>query len=155
MTKITTHLWFDTQALEAAEFYCSIFKDSRVVEVTKFGEGDLANVMQVTFELAGQQFYALNAGPQFTFNPAISLYVDCDDQAEVDELWQRLTADGGEESQCGWLVDKYGLSWQIIPRQLLTLMTDANSAKARAAQQAMLSMNKIELNVIRQAFDAA
>ncbi|GAA2362898.1 VOC family protein [Nonomuraea africana] len=141
MQKITTYLWFDNQAEEAANHYVSIFPNSRVVEVTP---------MIVTFELDGQRFIALNGGPQFTFNEAISLYVDCENQEEVDELWAKLV-DGGEESQCGWLKDKYGLSWQIIPKQLPKLLSDPDPARAERAMQAMLKMSKINIKELEAA----
>ena len=132
--KITTFLWFDGKAKEAAEFYCSIFKNSRVLS---------ANPMIVTFELEGQKFIALNGGPQFKFNEAVSLFVDCETQEEVDKLWNTLTSNGGEESMCGWLKDKYGLSWQIIPKVLMELMNDKDQAKSQRVMQAMLKMRRI------------
>ncbi|GAA3474299.1 VOC family protein [Nonomuraea roseola] len=141
MQKITTYLWFDNQAEEAANHYVSIFPNSRVVEVTP---------MIVTFEIEGQRFIALNGGPQFTFTEAISLYVDCDTQEEVDELWARLV-EGGEESQCGWLKDKYGLSWQIIPKALPKLLSDPDPARAERAMQAMLKMSKINVKELEEA----
>ncbi|MGV9308902.1 VOC family protein [Nonomuraea sp. NPDC004354] len=142
MQKITTYLWFDNQAEEAANHYVSIFGNSRIVEVTP---------MMVTFELEGQRFLALNGGPQFRFTEAISLYVDCESQDEVDELWARLIADGGEESQCGWLKDKYGLSWQIIPKALPKLLSDPDPARAERAMQAMLKMSKIDVKALEDA----
>ncbi|HEX6194340.1 MAG TPA: VOC family protein [Jiangellaceae bacterium] len=153
MQKITTHLWFDDQALEAAEFYTSVFKNSKVLEVSHYGEGaprPAGTVLTVTFELDGQRFIALNGGPEFTFTEAISLYVDCADQAEVDYYWDKLV-DGGEPSMCGWLKDRYGLSWQIIPRELPKLLSDPDSAKAQRAMQAMFTMNKIDLGEIQRA----
>ncbi|MER7505035.1 VOC family protein [Nonomuraea pusilla] len=148
MQKITTFLWFDDQAEEAAEFYTSLFADSRVVDVQRYGEagpGPEGTAMLVTFELAGQRFLALNGGPHFRFTEAVSLYVDCESQEEVDELWARLTEGGGEESQCGWLKDRYGLSWQIVPRVLGELMSDPDRARAGRVTQAMLGMKKIEI----------
>ncbi|MET9339622.1 VOC family protein [Nonomuraea sp. NPDC003804] len=142
MQKITTYLWFDNQAEEAANHYVSIFGNSRIVEVTP---------MMVTFELEGQRFLALNGGPQFRFTEAISLYVDCESQDEVDELWAKLIADGGEESRCGWLKDKYGLSWQIIPKALPKLLSDADPARAERAMQAMLKMSKIDVKALEDA----
>ncbi|MFG6194277.1 VOC family protein [Nonomuraea sp. JJY05] len=147
MQKITTFLWFDDQAEEAAEFYTSLFKDSRVVEVTP---GPAGSAMVVTFELAGQRFIALNGGPEFKFTEAVSLYVDCDSQEEVDELWAKLT-EGGEESQCGWLKDKYGLSWQIIPRRLQELIGDPDPERAQRAMKAMLGMRKIDVQGLEDA----
>jgi predicted 3-demethylubiquinone-9 3-methyltransferase (glyoxalase superfamily) len=141
--KITTFLWFDNQALEAANFYCSLFKNSKVLQ---------ASPMVVTFELEGQKFMALNGGPRFPFTEAISLFVDCDTQAEVDDLWNKLTANGGAESMCGWLKDKHGLSWQIIPNTLMKLMGDKDQAKAQRVMQAMLKMRKIEVKVLEEAY---
>ncbi|MEQ4722018.1 VOC family protein [Nonomuraea sp. B19D2] len=155
MQKITTYLWFDNQAEEAAAFYTSLFKDSRILGVQRYGEagpGPAGTAMVVTFELAGQGFVALNGGPQFKFTEAISLYVDCDSQEEVDELWAKLT-EGGEESQCGWLKDKYGLSWQIIPHRLQELLTDPDPARAQRAMQAMLGMRKIDVQGLEAAAD--
>ena len=145
MQKIVPFLWFDGQAEAAAKFYVSIFKDSKVLSATP---------MSVTFQLEGQQFYALNGGPQFKFTPAISLFVNCETQQEVDELWSKLTA-GGSDEQCGWLKDKYGLSWQIIPKTLGRLLNDKNPKKANAAMQAMLKMKKIDIKALQQAFDGA
>ncbi|KAB8190316.1 VOC family protein [Nonomuraea phyllanthi] len=153
MQKITTYLWFDDQAEEAAAFYTSLFKDSRVLHVQRHGEagpGPAGTAMVVTFELAGQRFIALNGGPQFRFTEAISLYVECESQAEVDDLWARLT-EGGEESHCGWLKDRYGLSWQLIPRGMEQLLSDPDPARSQRAMQAMLGMQKIDL----QAMEAA
>ncbi|MET7332715.1 VOC family protein [Nonomuraea sp. NPDC005650] len=147
MQKITTFLWFDNQAEEAAEFYISLFKDSRVLDVTP---GPAGTAMVVTFELAGQRFIALNGGPEFKFNEAVSLYVDCDSQEEVDELWAKLT-EGGEESQCGWLKDRYGLSWQIIPTRLQELLGDPDPERAQRAMKAMLGMRKIDVRGLEEA----
>jgi predicted 3-demethylubiquinone-9 3-methyltransferase (glyoxalase superfamily) len=157
MQKLSTCLWFDTEAEEAAHFYTSIFKDSRIVDVSRYGEagpGEPGSVLTVTFELAGQEFMALNGGPAFKFNEAISIFVKCENQAEVDEYWERLT-DGGEESQCGWLKDRYGLSWQIVPNALGELLSDANPARANAAMQAMLGMKKLDVAALKAAADAA
>lgn len=142
MQKITPFLWFDHQAIEAMNFYVSVFKNSRVVS---------SNPMTCTFILEGTQFHALNGGPVFQFNPAISLFVDCADQAEVDDLWAKLVADGGEESQCGWLKDKYGLSWQIIPKILGELLNDPDPVKAQRAMQAMMGMGKIDVMALKKA----
>jgi predicted 3-demethylubiquinone-9 3-methyltransferase (glyoxalase superfamily) len=144
MQKITTFLWFDHQAEEAARHYVSIFRDSRITELSP---------IMVAFELGGQRFYALNGGPQAAFNEAVSLYVDCDDQDEVDRLWERLTADGGEEGQCGWLKDRYGLSWQIIPRALPRLLGDPDPGRAERAMQAMLQMSRIDVRALEKAAD--
>jgi len=153
MQKITTFLWFDNQAEEAAKFYISIFKNSRIISISHYGEAGprpAGSVLTVNFQLEGQEFIALNGGPEFKFTEAISLFVDCADQAEVDELWSRLTA-GGEESMCGWLKDKYGLSWQIVPRQLFDLINSPDAEKSRRATEAMFQMRKIDLERIRRA----
>jgi len=150
MKKITPFLWFDTQAEEAMNFYVSIFKHSKVLGVTP-GPGGRA--MSVSFELEGQEFIGLNAGPQYKFNEAISFFVDCETQEEVDELWAKLTADGGEESMCGWLKDKYGLSWQIIPKGLGQMLNDPDPARAQRVMQAMLKMNKIDLAGLEAAYE--
>jgi predicted 3-demethylubiquinone-9 3-methyltransferase (glyoxalase superfamily) len=150
MKKITPFLWFDSQAEEAMNFYVSIFKNSRVLGVTPGPDGI---AQSVTFELEGQEFIGLNAGPQFQFNEAISFFVDCKTQEEVDELWAKLTADGGEESMCGWLKDKYGLSWQIIPSALGQMLNDPDPVKAQRVMQAMLQMQKIDIEGLRQAYE--
>ena len=153
MQKITTFLWYDNQAEEAAAFYTSVFKNSRVLEVTRYGEGapiPAGTAMTVRFDLDGQQFIALNGGPHHEFTDAISLYVDCEDQAEVDYLWDRLV-DGGEPGQCGWLKDKYGVSWQIIPRQLQQLIGDPDPERSTRAVQAMLTMTKIDVDALVRA----
>ena len=149
MKKITSFLWFDTQAEEAMNFYVTVFKNSKVHGVSRGPDG---KAFTVSFELDGQEFIGLNAGPQFKFNEAISMFVNCEDQAEVDELWNKLTADGGEESMCGWLKDKYGLSWQIIPKQLGELMGDPDPAKAQRVTQAMLQMRKIDVAGLQKAY---
>ena len=137
--KITPFLWYDSQALEAAKFYCSVFKNSKIVS---------ASPMVVTFELEGQKFMALNGGPKFKFTEAISLFVDCETQEEVNELWEKLS-NGGEKSKCGWLKDKYGLSWQVIPTLLGKLMSDPDPEKAHRVMQAILKMTKIESKLYR------
>jgi predicted 3-demethylubiquinone-9 3-methyltransferase (glyoxalase superfamily) len=142
MQKITTFLWYNNQAKEAAQFYCSIFKSSRIVSDTP---------MVVVFELEGQQFMALNGGPRFPFTEAISLFVDCETQEEVDTLWSKLTADGGAESMCGWCKDKYGLSWQIIPKALIRLMNDKDREKSQRVMEAMLKMRKIDIKKLEVA----
>lgn len=147
MQKITTFLWFDNQAEEAATHYMSIFDDSRIVNVQRYGQagpGEAGTVMTVTFELAGQQFIALNGGPQFKFNEAISLSVDCATQEELDELWAKLT-DGGEEGPCGWLKDKFGVSWQIVPRTLADLLSGPDPVKAERVMKALFGMKKIDI----------
>lgn len=150
MQKITPFLWFDDQAEEAMNFYVSIFKNSKVLGVNP---GPNGKAMSVTFELEGQEFMALNAGPQFKFNEAISFFVDCKTQEEVDELWNKLTSDGGEESMCGWLKDKYGLSWQIIPSALGKMLGDKDPEKAARVMQAMLQMQKIDVKTLQEAYD--
>jgi len=153
MQKITPCLWFDTEGEEAAQFYTSVFPNSRIVEVTRYGSaGPRAEgtVMTVSFELDGQGFVALNGGPDFTFNEAISLQVDCDSQDEVDSYWNALS-EGGEEGPCGWLKDKYGVSWQIVPRVLTELISDPDQEKAQRVMAAMLQMKKIEIAELEKA----
>ena len=150
MKKITPFLWFDTEAEEAMNFYVSVFKNSKVNGVSRGSDG---KAFTVSFELDGQEFIGLNAGPQFKFTEAISFVVDCEDQAEVDQLWNILTADGGEESMCGWLKDKYGLSWQIIPKALGELMGDPDPVKAQRVTQAMLQMRKIDVAELQRAYN--
>lgn len=155
MQKITPYLWFDHQAEEAANFYASLFEDSRILTIARYGEGmpqPAGSVMTVAFQLAGQDFVALNGGPAFKFTEAISFYVNCETQAEVDRLWATLTADG-EEGPCGWLKDRYGVSWQIIPAGLAEMLSSPDSAAASRAAQCMLQMKKINLAEIRQAFE--
>lgn len=155
MQKITTFLWFDTQAEEAAQFYTSLFDGSRIVDIQRNGEGGpgaAGSVLVVEFELAGQRYLALNGGPQFRFTEAISLSVDCGSQEEVDSLWERLTADGGEGGSCGWLKDRFGLSWQIVPRRLPELLADPDKAAAQRVMAAMLGMQKIEVKELEAAY---
>ena len=157
MQKITPFLWFDGKAEESMNFYVSIFKNSRVLSVSRYGDagpGAKGTVMSATFELNGQQFYALNGGPQFNFTPAISFFVNCETQQEVDELWERLSA-GGRKDRCGWLQDKYGLSWQIIPSALGKLLGDKDPKKSANVMKAMLQMNKIEIAGLQEAYEAA
>jgi len=149
MQKITPFLWFDGKAEEAMNFYVSIFKNSKVVSTTP---GPNGTVMSATFQLEGQDFYALNGGPQFSFTPAISLFVNCETQEEVDALWNKLSV-GAKEEQCGWLKDKFGLSWQIIPSALGRMLGDKDRKKAQAAMQAMLKMKKIDIKGLQDAFD--
>jgi predicted 3-demethylubiquinone-9 3-methyltransferase (glyoxalase superfamily) len=154
MPKITPFLWFDNQAEEAIQFYTSIFKDSKILSVSRYGEagpGQPGTVMTATFQLAGQEFTALNGGPEFKFTEAISFFVSVETQAEVDELWEQLTA-GGEESQCGWLKDKFGLSWQIVPTALGNLLGGPDPIKAQRAMQAMLQMKKIDIAGLQRAY---
>jgi predicted 3-demethylubiquinone-9 3-methyltransferase (glyoxalase superfamily) len=155
MQKITPFLWFDDQVEEAINFYSSIFKNSRIKNVSRYGEagpGPAGTVMSATFELEGQEFMALNGGPQYQFTEAISFFVNCQTQAEVDELWQKLSA-GGEEGPCGWLKDKYGLSWQIIPTALGEMLADKDPEKARSVMEAMLQMKKIDIKTLQRAYD--
>lgn len=154
MQKITPFLWFDKEAEEAMNFYVSIFKDSKVVSVSRYPEGSPApagSVMTTTFELEGQEFIALNAGPQFKFTEAISFTVNCTSQEEVDYYWDKLTADGGQEVQCGWLKDKYGLSWQITPTILPELMTSDDPKQNARVMQAMMKMVKLDIETIKRA----
>ena len=156
MNKITPYLWFDDQAEEAMNFYVSIFKNSRITSISRYGDdvpGPKGKVMTATFELDGQEFMALNGGPQFKFTEAISFFVNCETQQEVDDLWKKLTADGGEESMCGWLKDKYGLSWQIVPSILGRLLNDPDPVKAQRVMQAMLQMKKIDIKGLQRAYD--
>jgi predicted 3-demethylubiquinone-9 3-methyltransferase (glyoxalase superfamily) len=154
MQKITPFLWFDDKAEEAANFYVSIFKNSRIIDVRRHsGAGPGAGpVMTVTFEIEGQQFIALNGGPHFKFTEAISLFVNCEAQAEVDELWEKLT-EGGQPSRCAWLKDKYGLSWQIVPAALGRLLQDPDPAKSQRVMQAMLKMGKIDISALQAAYN--
>src|SRR6266545_2493192 len=150
MKKITPFLWFDDQAEEAMKFYVSVFEDSKVLEVTP---GPNGKAMSVRFELEGQEFMGLNAGPQFKFTEAISFFVSCKTQAEVDELWQKLSAGGGEEGNCGWVKDTFGLWWQIVPTALGELMADKDRAKAKRVLDAMLKMRKIDIAGLKRAYE--
>ena len=155
MPRITPFLWFDTQAEEAANYYVSIFQNSKIVKISRYGEagpGPKGSVMTVEFQLDGQNFIALNGGPLFKFTEAISLVVNCATQEEVDYFWERLSA-GGQEVQCGWLKDKYGLSWQVVPTVLGKLMSDPDPQKAGRAMQAMLQMKKIVIADLQRAYD--
>jgi predicted 3-demethylubiquinone-9 3-methyltransferase (glyoxalase superfamily) len=158
MTTITPCLWFDGNGLEAAEAYVSIIPDSRVTDVSYYGPdqpGEKGAVMTVAFELAGRPYTALNGGPQFKFTEAISLQVSAADQGEVDRYTELLTADGGEVGPCGWVKDRFGLSWQVVPEELIKLVGDQNPVRANAAVQAMLGMTKIDIQALRDAADAA
>jgi len=153
MQKIVPFLWFDHQAEEAMNHYVSIFPDSKVINVARFaGPGPNGTVLVATFQLAGQEFMALNGGPQFRFTEAISLYVNCREQDEVDELWRKLS-EGGEQGPCGWLKDKYGVSWQIIPTELGEMLQDPDAEKSNRVMQAMLQMGKIDLAGLRRAYE--
>ena len=157
MQKITPFLWFDNQAAEAAEFYTSIFGNSKIVQVSRYGDagpGPKGSVMVVAFELDGQEFTALNGGPLFKFNEAISFVVDCKSQEEVDHLWAKLS-DGGEEGMCGWLKDKYGVSWQIVPTALVEMLNDPDPERSKRVTEAMLKMKKIDIQALRQAYEQA
>ena len=155
MQKITTFLWFDNNAEEAINFYTSLFKNSKILSVSRNGEGGFGpkgSLLTASFQLEGQQFMALNGGPMFKFTEAISLFVSCETQEEVDDLWEQLSA-GGAKSQCGWLKDKYGLSWQIIPTALGKLMNDPDPVKAHRVMMAMLKMSKIDIAELQKAYD--
>ena len=151
---ITPCLWFDTQADEAAKFYCAIFPNSKITETSYFGDAGprpAGMVLTVVFELDGMPFTALNGGPEFKFSEAVSLQVFCDTQEEVDRYWSRLTADGGAESVCGWLKDKFGFSWQIVPNRLIELMQDEDKTKAKRATEALMKMKKIDIGALEAA----
>ena len=159
MQKITPFLWFDHQAEEAAKFYTSVFKNSKVGKSTRYGEAaekaagrPAGSVMTVEFELEGQKFTALNGGPVFKFNESISFVVNCETQEEVDYLWEKLTADGGKKVECGWLRDKYGLSWQIVPTVLIEMLQDKDHEKAERVMKAMLQMQKIDIKTLKEAY---
>jgi len=156
MQKITPFLWFDGNAEDAANYYISIFKNSKMGKISRYGDagpGPKGSAMSVTFQIEGQEFFALNGGPQFKFTPAISFFVNCETQQEVDELWEKLSA-GGRTDRCGWLQDKFGVSWQIIPTVLGQLLGDKDPQRAKRAMQAMLQMTKIDGNALQQAADA-
>lgn len=158
MPRITPFLWFDGEAEEAAQFYVSVFKNSRIGKVARYGDagpGPAGSAMTVEFQLDGQQFIALNGGPDFKFNEAVSFSIECKSQEEVDEYWKKLTADGGEEGPCGWLKDKYGLSWQVNPTILGQMLSDPDRAKADRAMQAMLKMKKIDIATLKRAFEGS
>ena len=154
MPQISPFLWFDTQAEEAANFYVSVFPNSRITSISRYGEagpGPAGSVMTIGFELDGQTFTGLNGGPHFTFTEAVSFVVHCQGQAEVDRYWSALTADGGKEVQCGWLKDRYGLSWQIVPREFLDLMNDPDKAKVAQVTAAMMQMVKLDVAKLQAA----
>ena len=159
MQKITPFLWFDNQAEEAAKFYTSVFKDSKMGKILRYDEasakaagGTVGSVLTVEFEIGGQKFTALNGGPQFNFNESVSFVVNCETQEEVDYFWEKLTADGGKESACGWLKDKFGLSWQITPRVLIEMLQDKDAEKAGRVMKAMLEMDKIDIKKLKDAY---
>ena len=154
--KITPCLWFDDQAEAAANLYISLFKDSRILNITRYGEagpGPKGSVVTVAFELSGQKFIALNGGPYFKFTEAVSFSIDCKTQEEVDWFWEKLISGGGEESQCGWLKDKFGLSWQVIPTVLGEMLSDPDPQKAKRATEAMLKMRKIDIAALERAYE--
>jgi predicted 3-demethylubiquinone-9 3-methyltransferase (glyoxalase superfamily) len=160
MQKVTPFLWFDGKAEEAANFYTSIFKNSSVEKITRYGEEGSAaagqpvgSAMTVEFQIDGQKFIALNGGPHFKFNESVSFVINCEDQAEVDEFWSALTANGGQESQCGWLKDKFGLSWQVVPTALGELLSDPHPEKSGRVMQAMLQMKKIDVKTLHDAYE--
>jgi len=158
MKHIHPCLWFDDQAEEAANFYVSIFKNSKITSLSRYGEAGprpKGTVMVATFELDGEKFMALNGGPQFKFSEAISLVVKCETQHEVDHFWEKLTAGGGQKSRCGWLKDKFGLSWQIVPTALEELMSKGDAASSNRVMQALLQMDKLDIQGLRKAYDAA
>src|SRR5213078_4654899 len=161
MQKITPFLWFDDQAEEAANFYTSIFKNSRVGNILRYGEEvakvsesgrPVGSVLTIEFEIAGQKFVALNGGPQFKFNESVSFAVNCGTQEEVDYFWEKLTSDGGEESACGWLKDKFGLSWQITPTVLIEMLHDKDPQKSERVMNAMMEMGKIDISKLKEAY---
>ncbi len=155
MPKISPFLWFDTQAEEAARFYASVFKNSRSVNIARYGDagpGPKGSVMTVVFELDGKEFIALNGGPHFKFTEAVSFVVDCKTQEEVDEYWRKLS-EGGEEGPCGWLKDRYGLSWQVVPSVLGEMLSDPDPVKSKRAMEAMLKMKKLDIAALRRAYD--
>jgi predicted 3-demethylubiquinone-9 3-methyltransferase (glyoxalase superfamily) len=160
MQKITPFLWFDNQAEEAVKFYASIFKNSKVGNILRYGEEaarvsqsgrPVGSVLTIEFEIEGQKFAALNGGPAFKFNESISFVVNCDTQKEVDYFWEKLTADGGQESQCGWLKDKFGVSWQVVPTVLIEMLGDKDGEKSERVMKAMLQMQKIDIKTLEEA----
>ena len=159
MQKITPFLWFDNQAEEAAKFYTSVFENSKVGKILRYDEaaakaagGPVGSVLTIEFEIGGQKFTALNGGPEFKFNEAISFVVNCNTQKEVDYFWEKLSADGGQESQCGWLKDKFGVSWQIVPTVLIEMLQDKDSEKSERVMKAMLQMQKIDIKKLNAAY---
>ena len=158
MNGITPNLWFDTEAEEAAEFYCSIFPNSKITSVTHYTEGsprEAGMVMTVSWVLDGVEFTGINGGPNFPFTEAVSFHINCDDQAEVDYFWEKLTADGGEEVQCGWLKDRFGVSWQVVPAGFEDVWSSGDPARAERAMKAMMGMKKLDLAALQAAADGA
>ena len=155
MQKITPFLWFDNQAEEAMNFYTSIFKDSKIKKISRYPEGSpgpAGSVMTASFELNGQEFIVLNGGPQFHFTEAISFVINCETQEEVDNFWEKLS-EGGQKSQCGWLKDKYGLSWQVVPNALGAMLSDKDSGKAKRVMMALMQMSKLDIKTLKDAYD--
>jgi predicted 3-demethylubiquinone-9 3-methyltransferase (glyoxalase superfamily) len=155
MQKITPFLWFDNNAEEAMNFYVSVFKNSKITSITRYGEagpGQKGTVMTGIFQIEGQEFYALNGGPNYSFTPAISLFVNCESQQEIDELWEKLS-EGGKKDRCGWLTDKFGLTWQIVPSVLGKLLHGSDSEKSKRVMNTMLKMNKLDIKSIQLAYD--
>jgi predicted 3-demethylubiquinone-9 3-methyltransferase (glyoxalase superfamily) len=158
MQKITPFLWFNNEASEAVRFYSRIFKGTKVKKTTYYGKNmplPEGTVMTIEFKMLGQQFTALNGGPIYKFNEAVSFVVHCDTQKQVDTYWKKLTSEGGQEIQCGWLKDKYGLTWQVVPKDLIKCLSAKNKKKAGAAAQAMMQMKKLDINIIKKAYNAA
>jgi len=160
MPKITPFLWFNHQAEDAARFYTSIFKNSKIGRILRYSEGvakatgqPAGSVLTIEFEIEGQKFVALNGGPQFKFNESVSFVVNCETQEEVDYFWEKLTADGGEESACGWLTDKFGLSWQVVPTVLIDMLHDEDYEKSERVTNAMLQMKKIDIKTLKEAYE--
>jgi predicted 3-demethylubiquinone-9 3-methyltransferase (glyoxalase superfamily) len=156
MQKITTFLWFDGQAEDAVKFYVSIFKNAKRGPIARYGDAGpmpRGTVLTASFEIEGQEFVALNGGPQYHFTPAISFAVNCDTQEEIDELWEKLSADSGEKIQCGWLTDKYGVSWQIVPRTLGAMVQDANPERSNRVMQALMQMKKLDIAALKRAYE--
>ncbi|WP_018185150.1 VOC family protein [Kaistia granuli] len=156
MQKIIPFLWFDNQVEEAIIFYVSTFKNAKVGKVSRYGDagpGPKGTIMTASFELEGVEFTALNGGPEFKFSEAISFVIRCEDQEEIDELWERLSEGGGSTNRCGWLKDKFGISWQIVPNGLVTMLTDADTQKAQRVMEAFLGMTKIDIGALRRAFE--
>ena len=154
--KIVPNLWFDTEAEEAAEFYCSVFPDSRIVSVARYtdaGPREAGMVMVVEFELNGHRFVGINGGPEFKFDEAVSFQINCEDQAEVDYYWDKLLEGGGQPVQCGWLTDRFGVSWQVVPMPVIRMFQDKDPAKAARAMQAMMKMIKLDIAEVKKAFD--
>jgi predicted 3-demethylubiquinone-9 3-methyltransferase (glyoxalase superfamily) len=155
MQKIVPFLWFDGKAEEAMNFYVSVFKNSRIVSITRYGEagpGPKGTVMTGIFQVEGQDFYALNGGPQFTFSPAISFFVNCETQQEIDDLWEKLS-EGGQKNRCGWLTDKYGVTWQIVPTDLGKMLHDSDADRSQRVMKAMLQMDKLDIGKLKQAYE--